>query len=42
MAFTESLQHEHATDVVEWEKKVRQWELDHNLPCPYNVPDQSQ
>ena len=40
-AFTESLQAEHAENVVEWETQVRKWELNHALPCPYNLPEQS-
>lgn len=40
-AFTETLQIEHADHVVEWELQVQSWELDHSLPCPYNLPDQS-
>jgi len=41
-AFTESLQVEHAEQVTEWEIQVRQWELDHALPCPYDLPQQSE
>jgi hypothetical protein len=40
-AFTESLQAEHAGNVVEWETQVREWELNHALPCPYDLPEQS-
>ena len=40
-AFTESLQAEHAGNVVEWETQVRKWELNHSLPCPYDLPEQS-
>jgi hypothetical protein len=40
-AFTESLQAEHAGHMVEWEAQVQKWELNHALPCPYDVPEQS-
>jgi hypothetical protein len=40
-AFTESLQAEHAGHIVEWETQVRNWELNHALPCPYDLPEQS-
>jgi len=40
-AFTESLQSEHAEHVAEWETQVQGWELNHALPCPYNLPEQS-
>ena len=40
-AFTESLQSEHAEHVAEWETQVQGWELNHALPCPYDLPEQS-
>jgi len=40
-AFTESLQAEHAEHIAEWEAQVQEWELNHALPCPYNLPEQS-
>ena len=40
-AFTESLQAEHAGHIIEWETQVRNWELNHALPCPYDLPEQS-
>jgi len=40
-AFTESLQAEHAGQVAEWETQVQKWELNHALPCPYDLPEQS-
>jgi hypothetical protein len=39
--FTESLQAEHADQLVEWEIQVQKWELDHTMPCPYDLPEQS-
>jgi len=41
-AFTDSLQAEHAGHMVEWETQVRNWELNHALPCPYDLPEQSE
>ena len=40
-AFTESLQVELAGQVAQWETQVQRWELNHALPCPYDVPEQS-
>jgi len=40
-AFTESLQAEHAGHVAEWETQVQKWELNHTLPCPYDLLEQS-
>lgn len=40
LAFTESLQVEHASNMAEWELSVEQWEQDHSLSCPYDIPDQ--
>jgi hypothetical protein len=40
-AFTESLQAEHAKELVEWGNQVWKWESDRSLPCPYDLPDQS-
>ena len=40
-AFTESLQAEHAEHVAEWDAQVQKWELNHTLPCPYDIPEQS-
>jgi hypothetical protein len=39
-AFTESLQVEHAKEVIEWEKQVQMWESNRSLPCPYDLPEQ--
>jgi hypothetical protein len=41
MAFTESLQVEHAEHVIGWETQVQKWELNHAFPCPYDLPEQS-
>jgi len=40
-AFTESLQAEHTEQVAEWETQVQKWELNHTLPCPYDLLEQS-
>jgi len=40
-AFTESLKAEHGGHMVEWETQVWNWELNHTLPCPYDLPEQS-
>lgn len=41
IAFTESLQAEHAGHVIEWETQVQKWELNHASPCPYDLLEQS-
>ena len=41
-AFTESLQAEHTEQVAEWETQVQNWELNHALLCPYDLPEQSE
>ena len=41
LAFTESLQVEHAEYITEWEAQVQKWKLNHALPCPYDLPGQS-
>lgn len=40
-AFIESLQSEHAEYVAEWETQVQGWELNHALPCLYDLPEPS-
>jgi hypothetical protein len=40
-AFTESLQAEHAEQLVQWEQQVQSWEADRTLPCPYDIPEES-
>lgn len=40
-AFTESLQAEHAEQLVEWEGQVQSWEADRTLPCPYEITEES-
>ena len=42
VAFTESLQAENDKLVRIWEDDVRRWELDPlNVPCPYDIPEES-
>jgi hypothetical protein len=44
VAFTETLQVqvENETLVGVWEENVRRWELDPlNVPCPYDIPEES-
>ena len=42
VAFTESLQAENDALVRAWEDDVRRWELDPlNVPCPYDLPEES-
>lgn len=40
-AFTESLQAEHAKQLIKWEAQVQSWEADRTLPCPYEIPEES-
>jgi hypothetical protein len=39
--FTKSLQAEHADQLVQWEIQVQKWELNHIMPCPYELWKQS-
>jgi hypothetical protein len=42
LAFTETLQAENESLVGEWEESVRRWEQDPlNVPCPYEIPEES-
>ena len=42
VAFTESLQAENNALVQAWEDNVCRWELDPlNVPCPYDLPEES-
>ena len=42
VAFTETLQVENDALIRVWEKNVRLWELDPlNVPCPYDIPEES-
>ena len=42
LAFTESLQAENDALVRTWEDNVVRWELDPlNVPCPYDLPEES-
>lgn len=38
-AFTEGLKSEHADQLVDWEKMVREWTVDHTKPNPYEVAE---
>jgi hypothetical protein len=37
--FTEGLREGHEEELTAWEKLVRQWEEDHDKPCPYEYPE---
>lgn len=41
-AFTDGLREQHFAELLEWENQVRAWELDHNLPCPFDLPRDGQ
>jgi len=41
IAFTESLQAEHAEQLVKWEAQVQAWESNRTLPYPYEIPEES-
>ena len=42
VAFTESLQAENCALVLVWEDNVHRWEQDPlNVPCPYDLPEES-
>lgn len=38
-AFTEGLRSEHAEQLVDWEKMVREWTVDHTKANPYEVAE---
>ncbi|KAF4582638.1 hypothetical protein EYR40_002561 [Pleurotus pulmonarius] len=37
-AFTDGLHEQHSEELLEWENQVRAWELDHDQPCPFDLP----
>jgi hypothetical protein len=41
-AFTEGLREEHGGLLTEWERQVQEWEIDDSLPCPYDLPEESE
>ncbi|KAJ8690141.1 hypothetical protein PTI98_011599 [Pleurotus ostreatus] len=36
--FTDGLHEQHSEELLEWENQVRAWELDHDQPCPFDLP----
>lgn len=40
-ALTEGLREEHANQLVDWERMVREWTVDHSQPNPYEIPEDS-
>ncbi|KAJ7665643.1 hypothetical protein B0H17DRAFT_906614, partial [Mycena rosella] len=30
----------HKVELLEWEASVKAWEQDHDLPCPYDYPEE--
>ncbi|KAJ7198757.1 hypothetical protein GGX14DRAFT_536593 [Mycena pura] len=38
-ALTEGLKEGHEDELVQWERDVKVWELDHSKPCPYDYPE---
>ncbi|KAJ7191702.1 hypothetical protein GGX14DRAFT_537830 [Mycena pura] len=42
-AFTDGLkeQPEHQAELTKWERLVAEWEQDHDKPCPYEYPEES-
>lgn len=42
LAFTHSLRTTHSAQLVEWERQVTEWEIDHGKPCPYTLPYESE
>jgi hypothetical protein len=37
-ALTDSLREGREEDLMEWERSVKAWEKDQELPCPYDLP----
>ncbi|KAJ7185969.1 hypothetical protein C8R46DRAFT_880838 [Mycena filopes] len=40
-AFTEGVREGHEEELMEWERAVREWEQDHDKPCPYEYPEET-
>ncbi|KAJ7211675.1 hypothetical protein GGX14DRAFT_564905 [Mycena pura] len=38
-AFTEGLREGHEDELVQWDKDIIAWEVDHSKPCPYDYPE---
>ncbi|KAJ7194745.1 hypothetical protein GGX14DRAFT_537360 [Mycena pura] len=41
-AFTDGLRDGHTEDLEKWEKLVREWEQNHDKPCPYEYPEEEE